>query len=409
MRLLINLSLMGIFTFTSFAFSKMHFVHIKTKDKQIRSEIASMAHLDDVVEDSIYTTVNETDFANIKKNFSNLIVETHEIDLGLDEMNKTFQDVIEFPEKDTKYHTFAEVKQALEKLTQQYPEIAVLKSLGTTYEGIDIPMIRITSKENRKGNSFTPGIFFVGSHHAREHLSTEVPVRLAKYILENHASNTRIQRLVRTRDIYIAPTLNIDGKNHDLKGRRYKMWRKNRRINEGSNKIGVDLNRNYGFGWGTGGSSKNPGSDVYMGPQPFSEPETKAVRRFIENHPNIRIMLSYHTFSELILYPWGGKNDPVGGEDERIFKKMAKQMAEWTKYKPQQSSDLYVASGDTCDWAYGEHGIYCFTFELSPKSMWTGGFYPGAKAIDPTFQVNIEPALYLIDLADNPKRVLTKN
>ncbi len=83
-------------------------------------------------------------------------------------------------------------------------------------------------------------------------------------------------------------------------------------------------------------------------------------------------------------------------------------MAKWNKYKPQQSSDLYIASGDTTDWAYGVHGIISFTFELSPKNMSGGGFYPGASAIQKTFNVNIKPALYLIDLADNPERVLEK-
>ncbi len=387
------------------SFAKMHFVHLKTNDKKIRSEIASTAHIDDIVEDSVYTTVNEHDFKIIKERFGNIIAHTHETKYSQHDHDLR-SDEYEFPKRDTEYHTFPEVKAALEELARKYPNIVTLQTLGTTYEGVKIPMVRITSKENRESNSFIPGVFFVGSHHAREHLSTEVPVRLAKYIAENHATDTRIQRLVRTRDIYIAPTLNIDGKQYDIKGRRYKMWRKNRRINDGSSRVGVDLNRNYGFGWGTGGSSSSPGSDVYMGPTPFSETETTAVKTFIENHPNIRILLTYHTYSELILYPWGGKNDDVGGEDQKIFETMARKMAEWTGYKPQKSSDLYVASGDTCDWAYGEHGIYCFTFELSPKTNWGGGFYPGAKAINPTFNVNIEPALYLIDVAADPKKVI---
>ncbi len=44
------------------------------------------------------------------------------------------------------------------------------------------------------------------------------------------------------------------------------------------------------------------------------------------------------------------------------------------------------------------------TFELPPKSQWEGGFYPGAGAVQSTFQKNIEPALYMIELADDPYR-----
>ena len=83
---------------------------------------------------------------------------------------------------------------------------------------------------------------------------------------------------------------------------------------------------------------------------------------------------------------------------------MANAMAAWNKYKPEQSSDLYITSGDTTDWSYGEKGIFSFTFELSPKSMGAGGFYPGEGAIQPTFNANLKPCLYLIDLADDPYR-----
>jgi len=83
---------------------------------------------------------------------------------------------------------------------------------------------------------------------------------------------------------------------------------------------------------------------------------------------------------------------------------MAAQMAQWTGYTGQQSSALYPSSGDTGDWAWEAHNIFAFTFELTPKRFSSGGFYPGPGAISTTFERNIQPALYLIDLADNPYR-----
>ncbi len=59
------------------------------------------------------------------------------------------------------------------------------------------------------------------------------------------------------------------------------MWRKNRRPNAGSSCVGTDLNRNFGFKWMTGGSSSEPCSDVYSGPVPDSELETKAIESAI--------------------------------------------------------------------------------------------------------------------------------
>ncbi|MES2965251.1 MAG: M14 family zinc carboxypeptidase, partial [Bdellovibrionota bacterium] len=164
---------------------------------------------------------------------------------------------------------------------------------------------------------------------------------------------------------------------------------------------------NYGFGWGTGGSSKRGNDDTYMGPAPFSEPETKSIRDFVEKTTNATVLLSFHTFSELILYPWGGKYDPVAdAKDHSVFETMAKQMATWNGYTPQQASDLYIASGDTVDWAYGEHKIFGFTFELDPSSIWDGGFYPGQKVIPGVFAKNWQACLYMIGLADNPYRAI---
>jgi carboxypeptidase T len=233
-----------------------------------------------------------------------------------------------------------------------------------------------------------------------------MPLMLAEHLLKNRTT-AQIGNLLENRDIWIIPMVNPDGAEYDIATGSYRMWRKNRR-NNGGGTFGVDLNRNYGYGWGTGGSSNNPSSDTYMGTAPFSEPETQAIRDFVTSHrDNVSTVISYHTFSELILYPWGGKYDAIENtNDRRVHEIMAQQMAQWNGYTPQQSSDLYIASGDTCDWAYGELGKVTFTFELSPKSQWNGGFYPGAGVIDRVFQANLRPMLYMIDLADDPYRVL---
>ena len=246
----------------------------------------------------------------------------------------------------------------------------------------------------------------MANHHAREHLSTEVPLLFAQHLLQNRAT-AEIGALLDTRDIWIIPMLNPDGVEYDISTGRYQYWRKNRR-NNGDGTFGVDLNRNYGYQWGTGGSSKDTSSDVYMGPTSFSEPETQAFKAFVESLPNTKILLSLHAFSELILYPWGHKHDPISNQhDLMVHEKIAKTMAGWNKYTPQQSSDLYIASGDTTDWSYGQLGIVSFTFELSPANMGgPGGFYPGAGMIDKAFAANLKPMLYLLDLANDPGRAL---
>jgi len=319
-----------------------------------------------------------------------------------------------FPADDSIYHDYAELTTELRALAAGNPKVSVF-SIGKSLRGRDIWCVRINSTEKGQDASKKPGVVFMGNHHAREHLSVEVPLLLAKNLANSADAET--QKLLEARDVYIIPMVNPDGAEYDVyndeiagqpnpKKSGYRMWRKNMAKNaDGS--YGVDLNRNYGYGWNTGGSSDDGRDETYHGPAAFSEPETRAIRDFVVARPNLKVLLSYHTFSELILYPWGGKSEPITDpRDRSTYETMAKTMAGWNGYTPEQSSELYIASGDTTDWAWGEKKIFSFTFELTPKSMWNGGFYPGAGVVNSTFQANLKPALYLIGLADNPYKVL---
>lgn len=69
---------------------------------------------------------------------------------------------------------------------------------------------------------------------------------------------------------------------------------------------GVDANRNFGYHWLTGGSSRNPCLETYAGPSAFSEPESRALRDVIlENKDNIAMYVSLHAYSQMWLLPWG--------------------------------------------------------------------------------------------------------
>lgn len=309
-----------------------------------------------------------------------------------------------FPAADSAFHDYAELEADVKALAAKAPDLVSVRSIGTSGGGRPIWGIRLNTTARGDALSEKPGIIFLGTHHAREHLSTEIPLMLAQHLVENR-QKADIKALLETRDIFIVPMVNPDGVEHDIRNGRYHMHRKNTRDN-GDGSIGVDLNRNYAYRWGGPGASDDPDSDIYHGPSAFSEPETQAVKRLVDRHAaNVKVLLSYHTFSELILYPWGGAYEDI--EDSRAlaaYKAMAGTMAEMTGYTPQKSSELYIATGDTTDWSWATHGIYSFTFELTPKSMWSGGFYPGAAAIQPTFAANLRPALYLIRMAADPSR-----
>lgn len=386
--------------------NEIRFVQIAAKDKYQRTELGNLGmSVEFVRSDSAWGFATERALKKIKQNGFK-ILGNFEKERG----QGGHDGISDFPAGDEKFHNYKEFTQALQELANKHKDISQMSSIGKSTENRDIWALHINTnaKALQEGVSGKPGVLFMGNHHAREHLSLEVPLMLATYLLENRA-DPKIAALLDTRDIWLVPMVNPDGVEYDVSTGTYKWWRKNRRNNQDGT-FGVDLNRNYGYQWGTGGSTDETDSDIYMGKKPFSEPETQAIKDFIDTRLNLKVALSFHTYSELILYPWGHTyNDVSNTKDHAVFKTMAETMSKWNGYKPQQASDLYIASGITDDWAYGTHGIFTFTFELSPSGFGGGGFYPGAKVIDKVFNANLKPCLYMMEVANDPYKVIGSN
>lgn len=382
---------------------QLRFVQVEAHTREDRSAIANLGvSIEAVRSDSVWVIGHSKDVKKLAQ-AGHKILGNFDISVSRGGHNNFFG----FPPEDARFHSYDKLQKELADLQSQNPNLVSVQSIGKSVENRDLLAIHIntSSEELKSGQSNKPGIIFMGNHHAREHVSLEIPLMLAQYLV-SHQNDAFLSSLLKTRDIWIIPSVNPDGAEFDVSTGRYKWWRKNRRNNQDGT-YGVDLNRNYGFKWGTGGSDSETSSEVYKGVSPFSEPETQAVRDFVKSHANTKILLSFHTFSELILYPWGHSYDAIGNaKDLAAFEKMAKTMAKWNNYTPEQASELYIASGDTTDWAYGELGIFAFTFELSPNSVLGGGFYPGAKVLDKVFQSNLQPCLYLINMAADPYQSL---
>jgi carboxypeptidase T len=302
------------------------------------------------------------------------------------------------------YHSSLELETDLRLLEQAHPGLARVVELGTSLEGRKIYGLKISDNVDRDEGE--PAALFLGCHHAREWISVEVPFLFGKYLLENYAGSPGVRDLVDRTEIWIAPLVNPDGLEYTIHVYRY--WRKNRRFNaDGS--YGVDINRNYGYQWGYDdiGSSPVPASDVFRGTGPFSEPEPEAVRRLFLRR-SFRAMISFHSFSQVILYPWGYVDAPAPTETEldAVARTMAGLMAavNGTVYGyGRAAGELYPTNGDTVDWAYAVSGIPAFTIELPPVDVDQGGFFNDESAIDSIFRENLPAMLYLAGYAaDHP-------
>ncbi|MGH3788427.1 MAG: M14 family metallopeptidase [Pseudonocardiaceae bacterium] len=294
------------------------------------------------------------------------------------------------------YHSAESLENDLRQLAEREPEIAQLREIGRSVEGRPLWALRIGQ---RRGS--TPKVAFLGCHHAREWIAVEVPYLLAAYLVDNAGANP-IQEWLTRGEIWIAPMVNPDG--HEFTRTTDRLWRKNRRPNaDGS--FGVDPNRNYGYMWGTlnvSTSSHVPSDPTYVGPHAFSEPETGAVRNLIARELFYGV-ITYHSYSQLILYPWGYTADPVPDKIDRAYMvaladTMQKLIGDvhGETYTPQQSSELYPTAGDTTDWTYGEYDMTSFTVELRPASVTQGGFILPPSQIQPTWEENQPAALEFI-------------
>jgi carboxypeptidase T len=296
------------------------------------------------------------------------------------------------------YHSYREIEADLEDLQSAYPELAQLSSVGTTLENRKIYALKISDHVSADENE--PEVLFLGCHHAREWISVEVPFLLARYLLENYDIDARIRRIVNQSEVWIVPLVNPDGLEYSIYFYRY--WRKNRRLNADGT-YGVDINRNYSYAWGYDdvGSSPEPASEVYRGPSPFSEPETRAVRDLVLSK-NFRAMISYHSYSQDILYPWGYVEMPT--DKNQLLNEIADNMS--LLMQPvngrlyafgQAGALLYLTNGDATDWTFAISGMPSYTIELPPVDELHGGFFNSEQEIDPIFNENLPAALYLVE------------
>jgi carboxypeptidase T len=323
---------------------------------------------------------------------------------------------LDFPSRDAAYHNYAEMMTEVNQVVAQFPAIAARKVLGTTYEGRQIVAVKISDNVGTDENE--PEILYDANHHAREHLTVEMALYLLHLFTDNYAGDARIAGIVNSREIWIVPSVNPDGSEYDIATGSYRSWRKNRQPNSGSRYVGTDLNRNYGYNWGCcGGSSSSPSSETYRGPAAFSAPETQVVRDFVRSRvvggkQQITATMDFHTYSELVLWPYGYTNAKTGpgmtADDNNALATLGRQLAATNRYTAEQSSALYITDGDLLDWLWGNYKIFAYTFEMYPTSSAQGGFYPPGSVIARETSRNKEAALLLAEAADCPYKVIGK-
>jgi hypothetical protein len=272
------------------------------------------------------------------------------------------------------YHTYSETVDFLDALHATYPAITTDKiSLGTTWQGRTIWAMKISDNPDVQ-ESGEPEVLFDALHHAREIMTVEVLIDYMSWLCQNYGVDSEATQIVDSRQIWFVPIVNPDGfvYNETTNPNGGGMWRKNRRDDLGGC-VGVDLNRNYPYEWGSGGASTDPCDETFRGPSAASEREVQAMMDFIEAH-EFEAHNSYHSVVGAILFPWVYTSNLT--PDDTAFRSMAAEMASENGYVYGTAPEILrlVAGGIMFDWTYGEQStkpkIFSFTTEVGGSGFW---------------------------------------
>ncbi|XP_054353272.1 carboxypeptidase A5 isoform X9 [Pongo pygmaeus] len=176
------------------------------------------------------------------------------------------------------YHTLEEIYSWIDNFVMEHSDIVSKIQIGNSFENRSILVLKIVSD------------------YGKDRVLTDI---------------------LNAMDIFIELVTNPDGFafTHSMN----RLWRKNKSIRPGIFCIGVDLNRNWKSGFGGNGSNSNPCSETYHGPSPQSEPEVAAIVNFITAHGNFKALISIHSYSQMLMYPYGRSLEPVSNQRELMW------------------------------------------------------------------------------------------
>jgi carboxypeptidase T len=277
------------------------------------------------------------------------------------------------------FYTLNEINQQLDSMQLMYPNLITAKATIDTFHSIEgRPLYWVEITNLADSSNHKPQVLFTALHHAMEPMGMQQLIFFMDYLLENYSTDPEITYLVNNLEIYFVPVVNPDGYDHNYSTNPSGggTWRKNMRDNGLT--TGVDLNRNYGvaFGYDEIGSSSLGWHPWYRGDNAFSEPETQAMKYFLE-HNSFRSAINWHAYGDYLIYPWNYSANYTA--DSLTFEAFSKLMAYESNYVYGTCYETYgyQSNGDADDWAYtdtlGRHSILSLTAESGSSD---DGFWP---------------------------------
>jgi hypothetical protein len=223
------------------------------------------------------------------------------------------------------YRTLADYEGDMLALAREHPDLVRPFTLPhASSEGRAVRGIEITRDVGRRDGK--PVLLIVGLHHGNEWPSGEATMEFGFDLAENPRRDPEIAGLLGRVRVILVPVVNVDG-----------FVRNTRRT-----ATNVDMNRNYGFGWGE--------SPPFQGSAPFSEPETRNMRDLISSR-QVTTFLTMHTCLANMLYPPLQHKAGLPQDIDR-FRAFADAMSLQNGYPHLTSADDFETTGEAIDWSY---------------------------------------------------------
>ena len=284
------------------------------------------------------------------------------------------------------YETVEESFAVAAGMAASKPNLAEWIDVGNSWEknqglgGYDIRVLKLTNKAI--GGS-KPKLLINSAIHAREYTTAALNLEFARWLVDGYGTVADATWILDHHEVHLMLQTNPDGRKKAEAGL---SWRKNTNQNycgASSNTRGADLNRNFTFGWNSTngqGSSGSQCNETYRGSSAGSEPEVQALEAYARSlWPDRRgpartdaapadtsgIHLDIHSYSQLVLWPWGDVDVPA--PNGTALQTLGRKFAFFNNYTPQRSFGLYPTDGTSDGASYGELGVAAYTFELGTQ------------------------------------------
>ena len=338
------------------------------------------------------------------------------------------------PIRHDRYYDYAGLTEALRTLERTFPDLATLRSIGRSLEGREIWSLEVTNRHTGPA-SRKPGFYLDGHIHAEEHITSSAVLLAASHLLSEYGDDLDVTRLVDEQVFYLLPRLNPDGAERsitppyyrwvgngrrsvrdayegglvpeDVDGDGYIAWMRvpdprgewvadpaddrlllRRRPGDRSERAyrllpegrvpdydgafvplrrprDGNLNRNFHVGW------QAEHVQYGAGDAPLAEPETRALVAFIEGHPNIAGMCTYHSHGGVMLRPAMTRPDSeMAPRDLALYLDIGAVATDLTGYPLVSVYEGFTPDksrprrGGFEDYVYETLGIPCFGPEL---------------------------------------------